>query len=51
MNTIENDEYVDATFKPISNAASFALWLFVCLGLPGIILCAFWVNGYLGFKL
>jgi hypothetical protein len=39
---IENEE-----IKPTGN--EFFMWFFLVIGLPGIILASFWVNGFLGF--
>lgn len=27
------------------------MWIFLVWGLPGIVVLAFWTNGFLGFKL
>jgi hypothetical protein len=48
---MQYEPVIDPDFKPISDTAAMALWVFVCLGLPFMILSAFWANGYLGFKL
>jgi hypothetical protein len=47
----DDNEVIDPTFTPISNTNAMALWAFVAIGLPGIILGSFWVNGFLGFSL
>ncbi|QVL29951.1 hypothetical protein KIH39_13840 [Telmatocola sphagniphila] len=48
---VDINEVTDPDFKPVSTSTALLLWFFVCVGLPFMILSAFWANGFLGFKL